>query len=75
MLYDMKCNMCGYETTIEKSMTDNMPVLCNREDYKCAGIMENQSWRNSPPYLTQASVPTRNISDAVKYTQTMKTIK
>ncbi len=67
MIYLMKCGICGHEDSIDKPMTDNMPTICTNP-VRCPGIMNNISWKVSPPYLDKAAVPTRNVSKDTKYT-------
>lgn len=62
--YDMKCNLCGFETEITRSMNDTLPQKCLREDRTCDGIMEVQI---RAAYLHPSATPTRKRNDRTSY--------
>jgi hypothetical protein len=66
MLYIMICNLCGKEDEINRPITDNTPVLCNRNPY-CPGVMENITYIRHPINLDKSCIPTRKIDNSVSY--------
>jgi hypothetical protein len=58
----MKCNLCGYEGEVRRSLSDFPEVVrCIRQDRACSGIMEKVWRRDTVAGIHPHACPTRKM--------------